>query len=295
MAENNYSYQDCWNYAFSLCENIDIEEIKNDIITLCQTIPENFWLNFRNKCLSAADYTQICQNLSKYLKESYPVPYLTKQVSFYSLNFSIEKGVFVPQKDTEILVKKTLELADKIWRQKEPLKVLDIGTGCGNIVISLAKSRPGWNFTAVDSNEQALRVSQINAAEQKIKNIQFIHSNLFNNLDLKEKFNIIVANPPYVSANEYQNLSPRTKKQPQKALLAEDNGYFFYREIFQQARNFLVEKFLLVVEIGYQQRERVIKLIIEYFPQAEVSIFPDWAGYSRVAAVYQSRFGSSVG
>src|SRR5439155_1917605 len=145
----------------------------------------------------------------------------------------------------------------------------------------LAKNRPGWNFTAVDSNEQAFRVSQMNAAEQKIKNIQLIHSNLFNNLDLKEKFNIIVANPPYISANEYQNLSPRTKKQPQKALLAEDNGYFFYREIFQQARNFLVEKFLLVVEIGYQQRERVIKLIIENFPQAEVSIFPDWAGYSR--------------
>ena len=119
-----YSYQDCWNYALSLREDIDIQEVKNDIITLCQTVPEKFWLGFSNKSLSAFDYSQICHNLSRYLKESYPVPYLTNKVSFYGLDFSIEKGVFIPQPDTEILVERTLELADKIWGQKEQLKVL---------------------------------------------------------------------------------------------------------------------------------------------------------------------------
>ena len=85
--------------------------------------------------------------------------------------------------------------------------------------------------------------------------------------------------------------------QPIEALVAKDDGYFFYQQIFQQARDFLAEKFLLVVEIGHQQAEKVIKLIIEYFPQAKVSIFSDYVGHSRVIAVTNNikRFGSSVG
>lgn len=297
MVENKYSYRDCWNHALSLQENINIKEVKNDIIALCQAVPEKFWLCFSNKSLSASDYSRICHNLSRYLKESCPVPYLTNKVSFYGFSFYVEKGVFIPQKDTEILVEKTLELANKIWRQKEQLKVLDIGTGCGNIAISLAKSRPGWSFTAIDSNEQALKISRINATKQQIKNVQFIQSNLFSSIDLKGKFNIIVSNPPYISTDEYENLSPITKEQPKAGLVAENDGYFFYRDIFRKAHKFLAEKFLLVVEIGYQQKENVIKLIIEYFPRAKVSIFSDYAGHSRVITVANNikRFGSSVG
>jgi len=111
---------------------------------------------------------------------------------------------------------------------------------------------------------------------------------LFSNIDKHKKFNIIVSNPPYVSASEYKNLFPATKEQPKKALVAGNDGYFFYQEIFRQARNYLAKKFLLVVEIGYQQEEKVIKLIIEHFPQAKVSIFTDYEGHSRVIAIYQS-------
>jgi release factor glutamine methyltransferase len=91
--------------------------------------------------LSFSDYSHICRHLSRYLKESYPVPYLTNETYFYGSSFYIEKGVFIPQKDTEILVEKTLEIANNYWKKKK-LKVLDIGSGCGNIVISLAKNKP---------------------------------------------------------------------------------------------------------------------------------------------------------
>src|SRR5688572_4521689 len=103
---------------------------------------------------------------------------------------------------------------------------------------------------------------------QKTKNIKFIHSDLFRNLNQAEKFSIIVSNPPYVSSEEYHHLPPVVKAQPFEALIAENEGYFFYQQIFRQARDFLAEKFLLVVEIGHQQAEKVVKLIIEYFPQA---------------------------
>ena len=284
--QNKYSYQDCWNYALSLGEKIEIKEVQNDIIALCQAVPENFWLNFAKKTLSTSDYSKICRNLNKYIKEKYPVPYLTNKVSFYGLNFYVKKGVFIPQKDTEILVEKTLELADKMWGSKEPLKVLDLGTGCGNIAISLAKNRPFWSLIAVDTNQKALEVAKNNAVNQQVKNIEFIWSDLFSNIDKHKKFNIIVSNPPYVSASEYKNLFPATKEQPKKALVAGNDGYFFYQEIFRQARNYLAKKFLLVVEIGYQQEEKVIKLIIEHFPQAKVSIFADYEGHSRVIAIY---------
>jgi release factor glutamine methyltransferase len=112
-----------------------------------------------------------------------------------------------------------------------------------------------------------------------------MQSDLFSNLDQQEKFNVIVANPPYVSNREYKNLPPEVKEQPKEALLAANEGYFFYQKIFQQARNFLAEKFLLMVEIGHQQAEKVIKLIIEYFPHVEVSIFPDYEGRSRVIMI----------
>jgi release factor glutamine methyltransferase len=290
--KTKYSYQDCWNYALALQEKVAIEEVKNNIIALCQTVPESFWSDFSNNLLSTSAYSQICHNLNRHLKEGYPVPYLTNQVYFYGLSFYIEEGVFIPQPDTEILVEKVLELADKYWEKKPKLKVLEIGTGCGNIVISLAKSKPDWRFTTVDLNSQALAVAQKNSVIQQTKNIKFIHSDLFNSLNQEEKFDIIVSNPPYVSSQEYQNLSPAVKAQPVEALIAEDDGYFFYQKIFQQARDFLAEKFLLVVEIGHQQTEKVIKLIIECFPKAEVSIFSDYADHCRVIAICWSEKGS---
>jgi release factor glutamine methyltransferase len=282
---NKYSYRDCWDYALSLGEKVEVKEIKNDIIALCGTVPENFWLNFSNQSLSTTDYYRICRNLSRHIKEKCPVPYLTNQVYFYGLNFYVKKGVFIPQPDTEILVEMVLKLANKYWKEKKQLKVLDIGTGCGNIVISLAKSRPDWKFTTVDISPQALTVAKKNSETHQVKNIGFIRSNLFSQLSQDNKFDLIVSNPPYVSTKEYQNLSPTVKAQPIEALIAEDEGYFFYQKIFQQARNFLAEKFLLVVEIGHQQAEKVIKLIIEHFSQVKVSIFFDYAGHSRVIAI----------
>lgn len=286
--EIKYSYQDCWNYAVTLTKNVAIEQVKNDLIVLCQTTSERFWLNFSDKCLSVADYSLICHNINKYLKENYPLPYLTKQVSFYGLSFLVEEGIFIPQKATEILVEKTLEIANKHWNQEKSLKVLDIGTGCGNIVISLGKSKPNWHFTAVDINKKALKLAKINARKNQIKSIKFIHSDLFNNLATRKKFNIIVANPPYVSKEEYENMTFVAKRQPLEALLAEENGYFFYQKIFAIVSSFLTKKFLLLVEIGYQQEQKIIKLLTNCFPQkSKVSIFLDYEGHSRVAVVYQ--------
>jgi release factor glutamine methyltransferase len=150
----------------------------------------------------------------------------------------------------------------------------------------LAKNKPNWDFVAVDINNQACQVAQANAALHEVKNIRFMVSDLFSGLKDK-KFNIIVSNPPYVSLSEYRNLSPAVKKQPFQSLVATQDGYFFYRQIFQQASTFLFCSFLLVVEIGYQQKEKILKLIMRSFPLAQVRVFSDRNSHSRVMVIYQ--------
>ena len=130
-------------------------------------------MHFTEKLLSQNHYLQICHNFAKYFNENCPIPHLTKKVYFYGLTFYIKKKVFIPQKDTEILVEKTLEIADKCWLKKEDLKVLDIGTGCGNIAVSLAKNKPNWNFVAIDINQEALEVAKVNTEIHQIKNVNY--------------------------------------------------------------------------------------------------------------------------
>src|SRR5437763_1814603 len=206
---------------------------------------------------------------------------MNRGVGFYQLFFRTERGIFIPQKDTEILVEKLLELVDENW-PKLRLRVLDIGTGCGNIAISLAKIKPDWQFVATDINRKAIKLAKKNALIHQTKNVKFIFSNLFTGLNFRSRFDIIVSNPPYISQSEYQQLSPQTKKQPKNALLAPQKGYHFYRKIFQIARSFLAEKFLFLVEIGSQLPEKLLSIMRKRFSDAQVKIFSDLSGRPRI-------------
>lgn len=280
-----YSYQDCWKYALSLRKKLAIEEVKKVIIALCQNTPEKFWYFFSTPFLLAPRYLKICRSLEKYFQENYPLSYLTKQVYFNEFPFYIEKGVFIPQSDTEILLKKTCQLINQQWGKSTKLKILDVGTGCGNLAISLAKTYPSSQITALDISSRALKVVRKNILQHQIKNLTVKQSNLFSQLVPSEKFNVMVANPPYISRQEYKNLSLITKKQPYQALVAKQKGYFFYQEILSQASSFLTFPYLIIFEIGYQQKEKILKLIIRHFPNVKVSIFKDKGGHSRVIAI----------
>ncbi|RHZ35446.1 peptide chain release factor N(5)-glutamine methyltransferase [endosymbiont GvMRE of Glomus versiforme] len=283
--KKEYSYQDCWNYFFSRKEINHQEYSKYDLLSILQVSSNKFWLNFTEKSLSEKCYSKICKNINKYLDKSYPIPYLINKVFFYGFFFCVKKGVFIPQIDTEVLIEKTLEITNRCWKNRKKLRILDIGTGCGNIAISLAKNKPNWKFVASDINKKALKVAKDNAEAHRLKNIEFVVSNLFDNI--KGKFNIIISNPPYVNKDEYKDISSYVKQQPKISVVARNNGYFFYRKIFDQAHLFLTKKFLLIVEIGYQQAEKIIKLVIKYFSQAKVSVYPDREGRLRVVAIYR--------
>ena len=109
----------------------------------------------------------------------------------------------------------------------------------------MAKHKLEWSFTTVDNSKKALFVAKINAKINQVKNVRFLASNLFTSISTKEKFDIVVTNPPYVSFAEYQTLDKFVKKQPRTALVAKGKGYYFYHTIFRQVGFFLTKRFLL--------------------------------------------------
>ena len=133
-------------------------------------------------------------------------------------------------------------------------------TGSGIIGITLAKYLNSDNITAVDISEDALKVSRINAQNQNV-NIKYIKSDLFENVN--DKFNIIVSNPPYIETEIIKDLSEDVKKEPIIALDGGEDGLDFYRKIAIEAKKYLIKDGMLFFEIGYNQKQTVMKILYD--------------------------------
>ena len=156
----------------------------------------------------------------KELKEGRPVQYIIGNVDFYNINLLVNENVLIPRFETEYLVEKTINYAKNL---KEPLDILDIGTGTGAIAISLVKNL-SCNVLATDISKKALEIANENAKRNNVK-INFKQSDILENV--KGKFDIIISNPPYISKDEI--IDPLVKNnEPHIALYADNNGLYFY-------------------------------------------------------------------
>lgn len=155
-----------------------------------------------------------------------PISYIKGYKEFFGRNFVVTPDVLIPRPETEILI-------DKL--ENEPLKVLDIGTGSGCIAITLKLEYPKLEVTASDISEKALELAKNNAKQLKA-DVKFIKSDLLNNI--KQDFDIIIANLPYLSQKDIDN-SPTSKDlgfEPQTALLADDNGLALIKRLIDQTK-----------------------------------------------------------
>lgn len=177
---------------------------------------------------------------------------------FYGIRFDVNKKVLTPRMETEILVEQVLK-AEKNYKKCE---ILDVGTGSGAIAIALAKNCDA-RITAVDVSKAALAVAESNAKKNDAK-IEFLHSNLFDGLKRKRKFDIIVSNPPYIPSKEIEKLDKNVREcDPILALDGGEDGLDFYRAIVSQAKNRLKAKGQIFFEIGKGQAAAVRKLLRE--------------------------------
>ena len=184
-----------------------------------------------------------------------PIQYITNSQEFMGLDFFVNENVLIPQPDTEILVEETISIARTL---KTP-KILDLCTGSGAIAVSLAKNIKVEKILATDISKSALNVAKINSKKNSAENIELIESNLFENVH--EKFDIIVSNPPYIETTVIETLSEEVKSEPRLALDGGKDGLDFYRNIIGESYKYLKTEGYLCLEIGYNQKEKVIKLL----------------------------------
>ena len=194
---------------------------------------------------------------------------------FCGLPFRVTEDVLCPRQDTEVLVEEAMK------RIRPGARILDLCTGSGCILLSLLYLTKGCQGTGSDLSEKALEVAGDNAKNLGI-DCELIRGDLFENI--KERFDMIISNPPYIATKEIETLMPEVRDhEPRMALDGMEDGLYFYRKIIGSASDYLKDDGWLIFEIGYDQGEAVSTMMKrEGFDQ--VQVIKDLAGLDRVVA-----------
>ncbi|MFQ5715237.1 MAG: peptide chain release factor N(5)-glutamine methyltransferase [Candidatus Scalinduaceae bacterium] len=195
-----------------------------------------------------------------------PLQYITGHVEFMSLDFVVDERSLIPRQDTEILVEAALNKIKSRTPSDKTITVVDIGTGCGNIAISLATNLQNAQVYASDISRKALAVAEINARRLKVVDrVHLLHGNLFEAFDGhldRGDIDIIVSNPPYVREVDWNKLEPEINEhEPREALVGGKDGLRFYKRIIREAPEWLRPEGFLILEVGETQAETITELI----------------------------------
>lgn len=261
-----------------------IADAKTDTFLLLEAaagITKAEYLLDPDKQLTASEYELFVGFLKRRMQHE-PCQYIIGHTEFYGLSFLVNEHVLIPRQDTELLVEEALKTT------AEDSAVLDLCTGSGAVAVAIKHTHPGAAVTALDISKEALETAKKNA-EQNGCEIEFLLSDLFEELGAERKFDVIVSNPPYISETEYETLMPEVKDhEPSLALLAGEEGLDIYRRLIAEAPRYLVKGGALLVEIGCSQAEAVSRLFKENGFK-EIEVIKDLAGLDRVVRGTLSR------
>jgi len=214
-----------------------------------------------------------------------PLQYIFGETEFFGLKFKVDSRALIPRPETEILVSMVLEYFKREKRESDHLKIIDVGTGAGNIAITLASHLKNGFVYATDISSNALSLAQENAEINKVRDrIEFLCGDLFASLEgknLEQKIDAVVSNPPYVQKEEKEILPKEVRDfEPGVALFAEEG---LYQRIADQSSIYLRKgEGILVLETGYGQAQKVKNIIQVKGEFASIEITKDLAGIERV-------------
>ncbi len=206
----------------------------------------------------------------------YPLQYIIGEWSFYGLSFYVGEGCLIPRADTETLV----DAAFDYLKTNEKAKVLDLCAGSGCVGITIANRYKETDVTLVEKYDVPYSYCERNIHRNPSETLRVIKADIFD-WTPEDKYDLIVSNPPYISASDMETLSEEVLCEPDSALYGGEDGLEFYRVILRRFVPFLKDKGRLAVEIGYDQRDAVIKL----FEQAglkDIKTAEDINGIQRV-------------
>lgn len=210
-----------------------------------------------------------------------PVAYILGRKAFWDFELIVQKDVLIPRPETEAIVEQGLEILADI---PEPY-ILDLGTGSGAILIALLRARKDARGLGVDISKNALKIAEKNARAQGVKaRMDLRHSDYFRSV--QGRFDLIVANPPYIRTDVLTSLSPDVRNfEPKTALDGGSDGLDAYRVICRQAKQFLKTGGALILEIGFDQKQDVIHLLTKaYF--SRIAGFKDLSRHDRILAAW---------
>jgi release factor glutamine methyltransferase len=261
-----------------------MDEIETILCKLYKCDRSGLYLGRGESALSARQLSRLENILSKRVRGE-PLQYLIKDVAFYGCRLRVTPAVLIPRPETEVLVEEAL-----LWMalQKRRLRVLDIGTGSGNIAIALAASplSKDLDIFSVDISEDCLAIARSNARLNRVGDkITYLKSDIFSAFKKGEVFDGIVSNPPYVSPEEYAALPDDVKKEPELALVASQKGFYFYKRIEKEARRHLVSGGRIFLEIGHGQAVKIKKIFGDRSLWSDVRFVKDLGGLDRVVLV----------
>lgn len=252
-----------------------IADVKTDawmLLEMVAKIDRNFYYMHMNDEIIQEQLEEYKSVLKK-RAEHIPLQYITGETEFMGLPFKVNSKVLIPRQDTETLVEEALKLA------KPGMKVLDMCTGSGCIIISILHHSRELEGYASDISKHAINVAKENAKLNRVE-VSFGTGDLFDNI--KGKYDIIVSNPPYIRTEEIAKLMPEVQNfEPFNALDGKEDGLFFYRRIVEQAGDYLNPGGHLLFEIGHDQGEDVSELMRQAGFK-EVRVIKDLAGNDRV-------------
>ena len=285
------TYRECYENGRTALAEAEIEEAALDARLLleyvCKTNRNDLLVHGERPV--EAEKEAYYQGLIEQRSKRIPLQHLTGEQEFMGLTFKVNEHVLIPRQDTEILVEEVLK------NLHDGMKVLDMCTGSGCILVSLLHYSNDCQGVGVDISEEALQVARDNAARllfgEKLATgieqddisqnfISFVQSDLFENVT--GKYEIIVSNPPYIRSAVIPTLMPEVKEhEPMQALDGMADGLFFYRRIVEESKNYLTGGGMLYFEIGHDQAADVSELM-QNAGFSEINVVKDFAGLDRV-------------
>ena len=259
---------------FLTSHNITEAQLDAEVL-LCGVlkIKRNILVTLRQETLTQEQYQQYQNYLTRRITGE-PVDYILGTSEFMGLKFKVNPDVLIPRPETELIV----EQANKFIKENHSKTILDLCTGSGAIAVSVAYYN---NVTVVasDISKKALQVAKDNAIANNVsKKIEFIESNMFDNI-IDKKFDIIISNPPYVTEDEYRNLQKEIFFEPETAFVAGKDGLEFYKIIASKVSQYLNPKGILLLELNANISLQIADLFENFL---FVKIVKDYSNLDRI-------------
>ena len=250
---------------------LDTEIILSNILNISR---EELLLNL-NKKIEKVELKKFETKFKKRLKKE-PIAYLVGKKEFWKNEFIINNKVLIPRPETELLVEYSL----KYFKNCNKIKVLDIGTGSGCIIISLLNEMKNWSGVGLDISREAIKIAKMNAKIQQLENrIKFIHSDIDKFLSCK--YDLIVSNPPYISRFDLDKVDEDVRKyEPLLALNGGRNGLSKIEDVIKRSSKLIKTNGKLVLEIGFNQFH-VTKEMLKKYGFYTLKLSKDLSGNNR--------------